>query len=256
LAKNEEVRRVRVIAVYSIKGGVGKTATAVNLSYLASAQGARTILLDLDPQGSATFYFRVRPARKFGPKELIRGGGRMRRKIRGTDYPNLDLLPSALSYRKLDIALDGVKRSKRRLRQALRKVGKGYDYGFLDCPPNITLVSENIFRAADHILVPFVPTTLSLLAFEQLVKFFDDNKLGRDRLLPFFSMVEPRKRMHRDMMEKMGNKKTSFLRTVVPYLSDIERMGVDREPVVSSKPRSLAAARYDELWDEVTGAIG
>jgi cellulose biosynthesis protein BcsQ len=245
---------MRTIAIYNIKGGVGKTAAAVNLAYLASAFNHQTILCDLDPQGSATYYFRVRPARKFGPKKLIRGGRKMTSKIRGTDYPNLDLLPATLSHRNLDITLYSAKRPKSQLQQSLETFASDYDYVFLDCPPNITLVSENIFRAADVVVVPVIPTVLSRLALNKLLEFFKDNRINDDQLVAFFSMVEPQKRMHKEMMVDMGSNE-GFLKTVVPFLSDIERMGVHREPVVISKPRSLAARRYRELWQEVEHVI-
>jgi chromosome partitioning protein len=243
---------VRVYAIYSIKGGVGKTASAVNLSYAASRQGLRTILCDLDPQGSATYYFRVRPARKLGPKKLIAGGEKVERKIRGTDFYNLDILPSSMSLRNLDVVLGSVKRSKRRLRETLGAMDDEYDCMILDCPPNITLVSENVFRAADYIVVPFIPTTLSLLSYGKLVGFFRDEGLDADRIRAFFSMTETRKRMHRDIMQQMTQNDRRFLRTVIPYMSDIERMGLYREPVASSKPNSLAARRYLELWEEIS----
>jgi cellulose biosynthesis protein BcsQ len=242
---------MRVVAIYSIKGGVGKTASAVNLAYAASQHGVRTILCDLDPQGSATYYFRIRPARKFGPRKLIAGGEKLEKKIRGTDYYNLDLLPASMSLRNLDVALGSVKRSRRRLRESLGSLDGQYDYMFLDCPPNITLVSENIFRVADYVVVPFIPTTLSLLSYGKLLGFFNDEGLDSRRVRAFFSMTEMRKRMHRDIMRKMTMEDWRFLRTVIPYMSDIERMGLYREPVASSKPNSLAARRYLELWDEI-----
>jgi cellulose biosynthesis protein BcsQ len=242
---------MRIFALYSIKGGVGKTATSVNLAYLSSFYGMRTILCDLDPQGSSTYYFRIRPAAKFGPKKFLRGGTKIERKIRGTDFHNLDLLPSSLSLRNLDIALDAGPRSKRRLKESLLTLKSDYEYMFLDCPPNITIVSENIFRAADHILVPFIPTTLSLVAFEKLLDFFDEEGLDSGRICAFFSMAEVRKRMHTDIMLKMLSEDRRFLRTAIPFLSDIERMGIERAPVVHSKPYSLAARRYRELWEEI-----
>jgi cellulose biosynthesis protein BcsQ len=246
---------VKVIASYAIKGGVGKTAAAVNLAYCAAREGARTILCDIDPQGSATYYFRVKPPRRLSPKRLIKGGHRLESRIRGTDYDNLDLLPASMSYRNLDIALSAVKRSRSRLRKSLLGIGDPYDYVFLDCPPSITLVAENVLRMADRILVPLVPTTLSLLSYRKLVAFFAESGLDATRLFAFFSMMEPRKRLHRDTMAYVSDRDERVLRSVIPYLSDVERMGVERAPVVYSRPRSVAAQSYINLWDELKGLL-
>ena len=97
---------MHTIALYSIKGGVGKTAAAVNLAYLAAQSGAPTLLIDLDPQSAATFYFRVRPSKKHDQDKLIKGGKAVLKKIKASDFENLDLLPADFSYRNLDISLD------------------------------------------------------------------------------------------------------------------------------------------------------
>jgi cellulose biosynthesis protein BcsQ len=240
-----------VISLYNIKGGVGKTATAVNLSYLAAKEGKSTLLYDLDPQSSSTYYFRIKPKMKTGLKPLVKGKKSLEKNIKGTDFNHLDLLPADFSLRNMDIMLDNVKGSKQRLKSVL-KIFKGeYDYIFLDCPPNITLVSENIFYASDLILVPVIPTTLSSRTFEKLLTFFKKNKMPVNKIVPFFSMVEIRKNMHKDSIETLKKQYPFFLNNRIPYSSIVEKMGIHRQPVSSFSPRSIPSQQYEALWGEV-----
>lgn len=243
-----------ILAVYNIKGGVGKTATSVNLAYLSARQGRKTLLCDMDPQGSASYYFRIRPDKKFGTKKLLKGGRHLEEHIKGTDYAGLDMLPADFSYRNIDIALDELKKSQLRLGKILHPLLDDYDTILLDCPPNITLLSENIFHAASFILVPVIPTTLSLLSLKQLFEFLDKIEMDRGKLLIFFSMVEKRKKMHLDLMQTLSKKK-QVLRTTVPFSADIERMGLYRQPIAAALPHSPAAAAYANLWQEICAHV-
>lgn len=243
-----------VIAVYNIKGGVGKTATAVNLAYLSAAGGEKTLLCDMDPQGSSSFYFRIRPGEKFNAEKLLKGGKHINRSIRGTDFTGLDLLPADFSYRNIDIELGDKKKSRQRISRILKPLRAEYERIFLDCPPNITLLSENIFRAADHILVPLIPTTLSHLALKQLYGFLDEIGERRSKVLVFFSMVEKRKRMHFDLMRKLIKRK-GVMPALIPFLADVEKMGLYRQPVNVTAPHSMAAAAYLDLWQEIRKRI-
>lgn len=239
-----------VIAVYNIKGGVGKTATSVNLAYLSADSGTRTLLCDMDPQGSASYYFRIKPSKKFNADKLLKGGKAIAKNIRGTDYPDLDLLPADFTYRNLDLALDDFKKSTQRIKKIIKPLRAEYENIFLDCPPNITLLSENIFNAADILLIPFIPTTLSLLSFQKLLNFFKKTKIDRKKLYVFFSMVEKRKKMHLDMMTRFGKRKR-VLRQSIPFLADVEKMGIFRKPVLEIAPKSPASLSYRIMWREI-----
>jgi cellulose biosynthesis protein BcsQ len=239
---------MRVFATYNIKGGVGKTASAVNLAYLSARAGMRTLVWDLDPQGAATFYFRVKAKVKGGGKGLIKG----KREI--TDFENLDLLPADFSYRKLDLALDQAKKPVRRLARLLQPMEQFYDHLFIDCPPNITLVSEGVFVAADVLLVPTIPTTLSLRSLERLRKHLKKRRFRHVRLMPFFCMVDRRKSLHRRTSDDPELKRQGFLETAIPYASEVEKMGLLRQPLATFARSSPATHAYAALWREI-GAI-
>lgn len=246
---------MKTIAVYSMKGGVGKTASAVNLAFLAASEGTSTLLCDLDPQAASSYYFRIKASKNFKPNKFIKGGKEIDKNIKGTDYRYLDLLPSKLSYRNMDLALDALKNSKNRLKKIFKEIRHEYDYLFLDCPPGISLISENVFNASDIILVPLIPTTLSVRTYIKLLKFFKKQKMDRSKIYPFFSMVEKRKLLHQQTIKKMPKKLDNFLKTQIPYRSDVEKMGIHREPVPAFLPNSDATKSYLNLWEEVKSII-
>ncbi len=241
-----------IIASYNIKGGVGKTATAVNLAHIASQKNHFKVLVwDLDPQGATSYYFRIKPKVKGGSKAFISGTRALDGLIKATDYENLDLLPADFSFRNLDLALDGHKKPTQRLKKLLAPLKKEYDLIILDCPPNISLLSEAIFEASDMLLSPMIPTTLSLRTLEQLKKYLKDNKLNHLTLLPFFSMVDRRKKMHNEIMRDITDIYPDTLKSVIPYASDVERMGWERQPLGAYMGRGRSIDAYRNLWNEV-----
>jgi chromosome partitioning protein len=246
---------MRTLAVYNVKGGVGKTSTAVNLAYLAAEEGCRTLLWDLDPQGAASFLLKVRPRVKGGGKALLTGRRELLDAARTTDFELLDLLPADFSYRHFDRQLDHQKRPTRRLTQLLRQVEDDYDVVVLDCPPNISLLSENIFAAANLLLVPLVPATLSLRTYEQVLDVLDEMPGHRPPVAAFFSMVDGRKRLHHDVMEAVRREHPGTLVATVPAASEVERMGLTREPVPVSDPSGRVADAYRLLWREVRSLL-
>jgi cellulose biosynthesis protein BcsQ len=245
---------VKVVATYSIKGGVGKTTSAVNLAYEASIAGSRVLVWDLDPQAAATYFFRVKAKVKGGSERLVGGKGELASHIRATDLPSLHLLPADFSFRNLDVHLDGTKRPLDRLAALLGGVADGYDVAFLDCPPSISLASESVFGAADALLVPVIPTTLSGRTLAQLAGFLDGQP-GAPAILPYFSMVDARKRLHRELLASLRADWPAFLETSVPSASVVERMGPERAPVAVFAPSTAAATAFRGLWHDIAARL-
>jgi cellulose biosynthesis protein BcsQ len=242
---------MKVVAAYNIKGGVGKTATAVNLAYLAARDGARTLLWDLDPQGAASFYFRIEPKIPGGTKKILEGKKDLDELVRGTDFENLDLLPADFSYRKLDLALAETKRPSHQLGRLIGPLVDTYDYLFLDCPPSLSVLSESLFSLADALVVPTVPTPLSLRALEQLHHHLEEKGPKDLKVLPFLSLVDRRKLMHREPQWLLKQAPFPMLKTQIPYSSLVESMGLRQQPVTAFAPSSWAGQAFASLWKEV-----
>jgi chromosome partitioning protein len=242
---------VKTLATYNIKGGVGKTASAVNLAYLAARDGLRTLLWDLDPQGAASYLLRVRPRVKGGGKALVRGKRSLEEAVKVTEFDGLDLVPADFTYRNLDLVLGETKKPTQRITRLLGPMADNYDLAVLDCPPGISLVSENVVHAADVLLVPLIPTTLSVRTLEQLTEFVGELD-HPPTLIPFFTMVDGRKRLHREVIDDLRAHRDDLATTVVPALSLVEQMAVHRAPLPVFAPRSRVTRSYEDLWAEVS----
>jgi cellulose biosynthesis protein BcsQ len=249
-------RAVKIVAVTNIKGGVGKTTTAVNLAYLCAAAGRTTLLWDLDPQGGATYALRADPHEHASVRKLLTGRRELPELIVATGYPGLDVLPAHFSYRNFAVQLAQRRHPTERLLKMSRSLREIYDVLFLDCPAGISLLSENVLRAADVALVPLLPTPLSARMLTQLQQFIAHEGWTDLALLPFFSMVDRRRSLHRELIGSMRAQIPSLLATQVPYRSEIERMSVERAPLGVHAPRSEAALIYAALWAEIAPHLG
>jgi cellulose biosynthesis protein BcsQ len=242
---------MRILAVTNIKGGVGKTTTAVNLSFLSAAAGDSTVLWDLDPQGAATYTLRCEAGESVSAKKLVSGQKELPELVVHSVHDGLDLLPSDFSYRKFDVHLAKRKHPTERLLRMSRALSDRYATLFLDCPAGISLLSENVLRAADAVIVPLIPTPLSVRMLAQLRNFLAEAGWDGVTLLPFFSMVDRRRAMHQEILDAARKEFPELLETEVPYSSEIERMSLRRAPIASYAPRSAAAQVYAALWAEI-----
>jgi cellulose biosynthesis protein BcsQ len=177
--------------------------------------------------------------------------------VRATDLPGLHLVPADFSLRHLDLHLDGRSRPTERLASLLDAVAGTYDVAVLDCPPSISLASESVFEATDELLVPVIPTTLSSRTLGQLSGFLAarPGPVVVPGILPYLSMVDRRKRLHRDLVDSLRAEWPDMLATVIPAASVIERMGPERAPVATFAASSPAARAFAELWAEVAARL-
>ena len=243
---------MKTIALYSMKGGVGKTAGAVNLAYTAAHDGHRVLLWDLDPQAASTFYFRLRSARG-GARKLLAGEKDLSRLIKASDYPWLDLLPARFSFRQADLALAHAKAPIERFRRLLKAFVADYDFLIFDCAPGLSLMSECVVGVSDAVLIPTIPSPLSLRTLDMLANHFGD--VQTTRMLPYFSMADRRKRLHCEIIERGASLVYPALASAIPYASQVELMGVKRAPVHEFARTSVAARAYANLWCELLEAL-
>lgn len=241
---------MKVIASYSVKGGVGKTSAAVNLAWIAAQNGKRTLLWDLDPQAAATYLLRTKAKVKGGSRNLLQGKTEVSAAIRATADEHLDVLPASTSYADTDLDLAAAKKSEQRVSRVLAEIADDYDIAVIDSPPGLNLLATNVVRAADVVLTPIVPSPLSMRTLDQVADLVSGCN-SKASILAFLSMVDRRRALHRDVIERVHGSYRDVAQTVIPMSATVERMGQRRRPVEAFAPSSPATTAYRELWAEL-----
>jgi chromosome partitioning protein len=233
------------IAVYSVKGGVGKTTFSVNLAWCAATISRRkTLLWDLDASNGSGFLLGVDPKKKRTAESVFATDRSPSRLIQQTDYDNLDLLPADESIRTLDRQFDMIGK-KKRLSKLVEGLSKDYDRIIFDCPPVLNEVSTQVMRAADLVIVPLPPSPLSARAFDLVVEEVRGSGKKHPPILPVLSMLDMRRTLHKEA--RAANRKWP----VVPLASAIEQCAVERKPVGAFAPRSPAARAFAQMWTAI-----
>lgn len=237
--------RMASIAIYSVKGGVGKTTLAVNLAWCASTLSRRkTLLWDLDAANGSGFLLGVYPKRKHSADSIFADGSDPAKVIQPTAYPGLDLLPADESIRTLDRQLDRLGK-KKRIARLTEGLSKAYDRIIFDCPPVLNELSAQIMRAADVVIVPLPPSPLSTRAFDVVVEEVRGSGKGHPPILPVLTMLDLRRSLHREARD------ANPTWPVIPLASAVEQCAVERQPVGAFAPRSPAARAIAQLWTAI-----
>ena len=234
-----------VIAIYSVKGGVGKTTIAANLAWFSAVVSCRkTLLWDLDAAGGAGFLYGIEPKKRARAETLFGRNVDPASLIRKTAFDRLHVLPADESLRDLDGVLARIGK-KKRLAKTAERLGRDYERIILDCPPVLNEISAQVVRAADCVIVPLPPSPLSSRAFELVTQEIKRHTKTHPPILPVISMIDRRRTLHREAAD--DNPRWP----IIPLASAVEQCAVRQQPVGAFAPKSPAMRGFRQLWTAI-----
>jgi chromosome partitioning protein len=251
----------RVIAVANQKGGVGKTTTAINLGASLALDGHAVLVVDLDPQGSATTGLGVRGGDIEGTVyECLIDGRDVAEVLRPTAVERLVVAPATRDLVGAEVELVGLERRESRLHEVLAGVRHHHDYVLIDCPPSLSLLTVNALRAADAVLVPL---QCEYYALEGLTALLDTVGRVRETLNPslaleglVLTMFDGRNSLARQVQEEVRRHfGDQVFRAVVPRNVRVSESPSHGLPVVLYDPGSRGAVAYRELAREIARPV-
>jgi chromosome partitioning protein len=236
-----------VYALANQKGGVGKTTTAINLAACLAEAGARTLVVDLDPQANATSGLGER-ADGASTYDLL-DGAPLDDCVQRTRFPNLDLVPSRPELAGAVVELSQRDDGESYLAQSLDGAREEYEFVFLDCPPSLGPLTVNALAAADQVLVPVQAEYYALEGLSQLVHSVD---LVRARLNPrlriggvLLTMVDGRTRLSAEVAEEVRRHFGDLVfETAVPRSVRLAEAPSHGLPAIAYDRRSRGADAY------------
>ena len=244
------------LALANLKGGVGKTTTAVNLAAAFARSGLTTLLIDLDPQASASYSLGVgRDQTESSAAEVLSGKIEVGEAAVETAVPGLHLLPGSLRLAGSELSLVRKQEPEKLLRRAIAPVRR-YDMVVMDSPPGLSILTLNALAAADAFVVPVVPHRLDAAALGGFLELVEEarDRIGRktELLGILLTMVDHRTMVTDDMVAAIRRQYgQQVFRTEIPInvrLAEAPSRGL---PIFNYESWSTGAAAYGRLGAEV-----
>jgi len=252
---------MRTIAIANHKGGVGKTTTAVNLSAGLARSGHRTLLVDVDAQAHATFWFVDDPTEvEFDLQDVISKGVPIEKTVLSTRIDGLDLLPATLALAPLETELVSMTRREDRIQRAFAQLGTAYDFAVLDLAPSLSLVTLAALVAATDVIAPVSATKLAVSGLGAFLRWTDDFRAEGLITAPLLgilvTMVDQRTRVSREVLEALQASELPIFDHTIPRRVAAEDQVGDRLVSGDEGANADLAAAYGGFVDEVIARTG
>ncbi|NOT90482.1 ParA family protein [Ferruginibacter sp.] len=247
---------MKKIALYNIKGGVGKTTTTVNLACMLAKQGLSVLLWDMDPQGGSSYFFNRENHNDNTHGKLFDRYITIYDVIHSTDTYQIDVISNDSKFSDQFMnkaaritALNFINHDL--ISSTLNEVEDDYDVCIIDCSPGRFLLHDNIFNAADLLLIPNIPAPLSVYCNNMLIKELQAKKALQNKILSFYNMVQVNKSLHKFYLDNKTEDAAQILNSFIPFYSEIENISLKKESIFHQLKEFKTITYYEKLWLEI-----
>ena len=247
---------MKKIALYNIKGGVGKTTTTVNLACMLAKQGLSVLLWDMDPQGGSSYFFNEENSNDNTHGKLFDRYITIYEVIKATDTYQIDVISNDSKFSDQFMnkasritALNFINHDLMNI--TLDEVKDDYDVCIIDCSPGRFLLHDNIFKAADLLLIPNIPAPLSVYCNNQLIQELQAKHANKNKILSFYNMVQVNKNLHKHYLNTRADNGDYILLNYIPFYTEIETISVKKESIFHQLKEFKTNSFYEKLWMEI-----